>query len=203
MAIGLGLGSIIGAASPHLANLIGKPQFGNSLSGGAGSLVTSLAGSFPIGFLGGAGYGSGLRFGFEKLFDSAFKNIKNPLETVKIMQGGFDIGQSFALPEASATPELGSDLTNPIINPPDAPLPVLGPVQPPKEKIYNISIFNRPLGIDETFTGTLTEFETNVQQLFNGTTQLPPGRTLDILLEKIRQYQHKYKELTGSYLPFQ
>ena len=125
MVLGVGIGSLIGGASPHIAKLLGNQSFQSTTAGGAGTLLTGLAGSFPIGFLGGAGYGSGLRFGFEKLFDSTFKNMQSPIDVVKIMQGGFNIGNAFAQEQkgnditqaATTTPpsQVGSDLTSPTI----------------------------------------------------------------------------------------
>lgn len=73
-----------------------NPAFSPNID--VGKLLSQLAGAFPVGFLGGAGYGSGLRFGFEKLFDATFKHIptQDVEEVVKMLQGGFGIGQSFA-----------------------------------------------------------------------------------------------------------
>lgn len=83
-----------------LLGLFGKAGSGAAAGAGAGagSLFTQLAGGFPIGFLGGAGYGSGLRFGFEKLYDQWFKNLDTQSidQVVPAMQGAFGISADFA-----------------------------------------------------------------------------------------------------------
>lgn len=87
MVLGILGGSVLGSS---LASTVGMSNIGK--------LISQLSGAFPVGFLGGAGYGSGLRFGFEKIFDAIFKNIptQNVSDTIKIMQGGFGIGNAFA-----------------------------------------------------------------------------------------------------------
>ena len=86
-AIGILGGSVLGS---QLTSSTGA-------SGGLGKIISQLAGAFPVGFLGGAGYGSGLRFGFEKVFDAIFKHIptQGVGDAIKIMQGGFGIGNNF------------------------------------------------------------------------------------------------------------
>jgi hypothetical protein len=97
------------------------------------SSITQMLSGFPIGLAGGAGYGFGIRYGFEKMFESFRTDgpqgvIRNVLDDLSEL-----IGPSFPNP----------DVAPPSNNPPSPPPPIQRPV---------IEDIPTPPPVDEPFT---------------------------------------------------